>query len=207
VWSHGKTIEELIGKKLLRDSTWNARSDNGMPMWKSTENKEGLHQRIRRQGRHYLLVAYPIFDNVGEIVAFAHIIKDITVSKKAEEPWKRAKKDTGWLWRIPVTWFSQSMLMKYILNVSPAVKDMLGYDQSDLIGKPFIHWSTRRIGILWRRKLSKVTFVVIKQALRMNTVSAMPPENGAGLFLRVPGWLIPAVIYLLHWHRQRHHRA
>jgi PAS domain S-box-containing protein len=108
------------------------------PCEKALKTKKVCTNEFVDQGRHYLLVAYPIFDNVGEIVAFAHIIKDITVSKKAEE----ALKESEERYRMIV---ENTRDMIFTVNadeiytyVSPAVKDMLGYDQSDLIGKPFI---------------------------------------------------------------------
>jgi PAS domain S-box-containing protein len=134
----GKTIEELIGKKCFEIVHGTHGPIMECPCEKALKTKKVCTNEFVDQGRHYLLVAYPIFDNVGEIVAFAHIIKDITVSKKAEE----ALKESEERYRMIV---ENTRDMIFTVNadeiytyVSPAVKDMLGYDQSDLIGKPFI---------------------------------------------------------------------
>lgn len=81
----GKKPEELIGKKCYEVVHGLGAPIKECPCVEALKTKKSLTSEFTEQGRHYLLTAYPIFDEGGEIVSFVHIVGDITERKQAEE--------------------------------------------------------------------------------------------------------------------------
>jgi PAS domain S-box-containing protein len=81
----GKKPEELIGKKCYEVVHGLSAPIKGCPCVEALKTKKTCTSEIAEQGRYYQLTAYPIFDKGGEIISFAHIVKDITERKRMEE--------------------------------------------------------------------------------------------------------------------------
>jgi PAS domain S-box-containing protein len=87
----GKQPEELIGKKC-----YEAIHGTGAPIKMCSceaalKTKQICTSEIVEAGKHFQLTAYPVFDKRGEIVSFAHIVKDITARKHTEEALQRSE--------------------------------------------------------------------------------------------------------------------
>ena len=81
----GKKREELIGKNCYQVVHGLHHPIDGCPCQETLRTKKAGVGEITQGGRHYIATASPVLDKNGELVAFAHTVKDITERKRAEE--------------------------------------------------------------------------------------------------------------------------
>ena len=81
----GKKREELIGKKCYGVIHGLHSPIDGCPCKDLIRTKKARVGEITQGGRHYLVTASPVLDENDKLIAFAHIIKDITERKRMED--------------------------------------------------------------------------------------------------------------------------
>jgi len=81
----GKKPEEITGKKCYELVHGLDGPIDGCPCAETITTKKGGSGEITDRGRYYIVTAYPILDESGEMESFVHIAKDITESKKMRE--------------------------------------------------------------------------------------------------------------------------
>ncbi len=87
----GKKREELIGKNCYEVVHGLHHPIDGCPSQEALRTKKAEVSEITQGGRHYIATASPVLDKNGELVAFAHTIKDITKRKQAERQLKKSE--------------------------------------------------------------------------------------------------------------------
>jgi PAS domain S-box-containing protein len=85
----GMNYEDIIGKKCYQLVHKTESPLKVCPCNLVFDSKKMEVSEHTEGGRHYLLTAWPIFDDNGEVTSFSHSIKDITERKKAEEQIKK----------------------------------------------------------------------------------------------------------------------
>ena len=91
--SIGRKREELIGKKCYEVVHGLCSPIDGCPCKDVIRTKKAGVGEVTQGGRHYLVTASPVLDKNNELIAFAHIIKDITERKRAEEALRATNKE------------------------------------------------------------------------------------------------------------------
>jgi PAS domain S-box-containing protein len=76
--------KELIGKKCHEIVQGTNAPIGKCPCVKILESKKEEVAEYTREGKHYKLIAWPILDENQEILAFVHVVKDITEQIKSE---------------------------------------------------------------------------------------------------------------------------
>ncbi len=122
----GKKREELIGKKCYEVVHGLDAPIEGCPCVEVMKTKKAGSGEITQGGRSYIASASPIFDEDGEVKAFAHSIRDITERKQAEELYKTLTRSS------PVgVYIVQEG--KFVF-VNPQFQEDAGYSEDELLG-------------------------------------------------------------------------
>ena len=88
----GKKPEELIGKKCYEVMHGLDAPINGCPFAKAKRTKKAEVAEFIQGGKHYLATSSPIFNKNHELVAAAHLVKDVTELKQLEKQREEANK-------------------------------------------------------------------------------------------------------------------
>ncbi|MBK5099681.1 MAG: PAS domain S-box protein [Desulfobacteraceae bacterium] len=99
--------------------------------------KEFEHQILRRDGaKRYLDISVSLIkDSEGNGIGFRGIMRDITERRQAEGGLIRTKSFLQNIFNSSIDGITSTDLHGNILYTSPRIKDILGYDQSEIIGK------------------------------------------------------------------------
>ena len=99
--------------------------------------KEFEHQILRRDGaKRYLDISVSLIkDSEGNGIGFRGIMRDITERRQAEAGLIRTKSFLQNIFNSSIDGITSTDLHGNILYTSPRIKDILGYDQSEIIGK------------------------------------------------------------------------
>ena len=81
----GKKKEDLIGKKCYELVHGLDEPLEDCPCDRAILTKKVEYGETKENGRHYSINAWPILDENDEVLAFTHVVKDITERKKAKE--------------------------------------------------------------------------------------------------------------------------
>jgi PAS domain S-box-containing protein len=81
----GLEREAIIGKKCYELVHHLHNPLAGCPCSLTLQSKKMETNEVFENGRYYQLIAWPIFDTDGELLAFSHSVKDISESRLAEE--------------------------------------------------------------------------------------------------------------------------
>ena len=137
----GKNKEEVVGEKCYQVINGRDSPIEECPYHKSLETKkvETLdHQYEEKFGKYFSIKSSPIFDENGEIIKVVDLMRDITTRKKMEVSLRESEQKfrslvetiNDWVWEV-----DQNGIYTY---ASPNVKDLLGYEPEEVIGKtPF----------------------------------------------------------------------
>ena len=103
------------------------------------DDRHSLEEEFRLEsGETFAMRAYPIYATGGEYLYSVHVLRDITQRREAESALEKSKQRyrhlvetiNDWVWEI-----DQNEVYVY---VSPRVRDLLGYEPSEVIGRtPF----------------------------------------------------------------------
>lgn len=130
----GKRAEDIIGKNLCELIHGAVEPIEGCPVTRMMESRHREFLTAKLNGRWFNIVADPIFDDMGGIVAAVHTIADITDRKVAED----ALKESETKFRSLV---EKSLVGVYIIQdwrfvyVNPRLCEILGYTQEQLAGE------------------------------------------------------------------------
>jgi len=135
-----KTQEEVVGRKCHESFHGRSRPAPGCPMERLiSEGRPGTALiETEATGRTYVVSCTPVWDKTGNIRRIVHIATDITelrgartAAEASEEQFRSLVETTSdWVWKIDKDGF--------YVYASPRVKDILGYEPEEIIGKtPF----------------------------------------------------------------------
>jgi two-component system, NtrC family, sensor kinase len=136
----GGSQEELLGRKCYEFFHNASEPPKKCPLVKmltSTKFEES-EMEVEALGGVFLVSCTPVFDEKGNVQKIIHIATDITARKRAEESLHASEErfraltenTSDWIWEL-----DQSFVFTYS---SPKVKDLLGYEPNEIIGKtPF----------------------------------------------------------------------
>jgi PAS domain S-box-containing protein len=138
----GMPSDQLIGKSLITFLDDKAIEEIQHQTRKRSKGEKSFYEicvnRPDGTKRWIIVTATPQYDVQGRFSGTFGIFRDITESRKAQEKLKESEKryreisdlTNDWIWEINPEW-------KYV-NVSPKIKEILGYTPEEMIGKtPF----------------------------------------------------------------------
>jgi len=185
-----KTEEELVGRKCHESFHGSNLPVPGCPMERLiSEGKTGnVLIETEATGRTYIVSCTAVRDETGNIQRIVHIATDITELREAriaieasEEQFRSLVETTSdWVWKIDKNGF--------YVYASPRVKDILGYEPEEIIGKtPFDLMPAREAkklaGLFWGIAESLKTFSRLENTNRTKDGRLVVIEtNGAPTF-------------------------
>jgi PAS domain S-box-containing protein len=136
----GKPLEQIIGNacwQVVRGSDGPC-SECPLRVARSTGNREEAELYLPERDIWIEVSANPVLDDQGNVDRAIHIMRDITDRKKAEQTLREKEERYRSIFDNANDVIAFVSTTGKILDVNAKVKDVLGYDPAELIGKNFI---------------------------------------------------------------------